>query len=347
MGAAAACEALLSERVGQRGAAALAFRSASQAWEGSVGVPRDGPAPPRFLAYSITKSFLATLVLQLRDEGRLSLEDPLARWSPELAGADAIRVRQLLRHTAGLPDYGALPAYVRAVQEHPERPWDFETFAAHTFAKGPAAPPGARFAYSNPGYALLRRIVERETGASLREALAARIAGPLGLAATEVVEELADQADLVPAPTRLGRSAGEPVDARLHYHPGWVWHGVLASTPGDLCAFYAALFGGRLVSAASVAEMTELVPVEYPWPPGEPGYGLGLMGSRRRRWFGHNGGGPGYTASAWCVPDAPGGALAACAMCAFEDPPLAEALALATLDLARAAGTVGAPEERG
>ncbi len=332
----AALDALLRARVGARGAAALALRSAQETWHGAVGLPASVCEPPRFLAYSITKSFLAVLALQLRAEGRLALEDPLSRWFPELPDADRITLRQLLAHRAGLRDYGALPAYVDAVRTHPETPWGFEAFAAHTLERGLLAPPGERFAYSNPGYALVKAIVEREGGAPLREAIAARIAGPLGLRATRVVLELRDLADLLPAPTRFGREAGAPRDARRHYHPGWVWHGVVASTPEEISAFYAALFGGRLVDDASLREMTALAAVESPWPPGEPGYGLGLMGCRRRGWYGHNGGGPGHTASAWCAPARPAGPIAACAMLAFEDPPLAEALALSALGLAGA-----------
>jgi D-alanyl-D-alanine carboxypeptidase len=333
--AGAALEALLRERVGARGAASLALRSPREAWRGAVGLPASAPEPPRFLAYSITKSFLAVLALQLRDEGRLALDDPLARWFESLPEADAITLRQLLTHTAGLRDYGALPAYVQAVQAGPEAPWSFAEFAAHTLLRGPLSQPGERFAYSNPGYALVKEIVEREAAAPLREAIATRIAEPLGLRATAVVETLGDLADLVPAATRFGRAAGEPLDARRHYHPGWVWHGVVASTAEDVADFFSGLFGGRLVSEATLREMTALVPVASPWPHGEPGYGLGLMGCLRRGVYGHNGGGPGWTASGWCAR-AEEGPVAVCAMLAFEDPALAEALAFAALALAGA-----------
>jgi D-alanyl-D-alanine carboxypeptidase len=323
--------ALLRERVGARGAAALAVSSAAGRWDGSVGLPV-GTAP-RFLAYSITKSFLAALVLQLRDEGRLALGESLVRFAPALPRGGEITLRQLLNHTSGLPDYGALPAYHAAVRERGGEPWSFEEFTAHTLSLGPAAEPGARFAYSNPGYALLRRIVEDATAGSFRAAVAARIAEPLGLASTAVAESLEDLAGLVPAFSRFGLAAGEARDVRASYHPGWVWHGVVASTPADVCGFYRRLFEGAVLSPASLAAMTQLVAVDVPWPYGRAGYGLGLMGSRDRPLFGHNGGGPGYTASAWCARDAPGAPAAACAMLAFEDPPLAESLAWSALDL--------------
>jgi len=328
---AGAFSALLRESVGARGAAALAVSSAEGSWAGSVGVPAQ-PAP-RFLAYSVTKTFLAALVLQLRDEGRLGLDEPLARLAPLLPRAAEMTLRQVLSHTAGLPDYGALLEYHAAVRARPAAPWSFEEFAAHSFARGLVAEPGARFAYSNPGYAILLRVVEGATGGSLRAAVAERIAGPLGLGSTAVAESLADLAALVPAFSRFGLAGSEARDVRSSYHPGWVWHGVVVSTPADLCVFYRGLFEGAVVSQASLEEMTRLVPVEVPWPHGRAGYGLGLMGSRDRPRYGHNGGGPGYTASAWCARDAPGAPGAACAMLAFEDPALAESLAQGALDL--------------
>src|SRR5206468_2267838 len=108
--------------------------------------------------YSITKTFTATLVLLLREEGRLSLDDPLSRWFPRIPQADRITLRQLLNHTAGVPDYGALRSYHEAVRSSPSTPWSFERFAAETFDRGLQFEPGSSWAYSNPGYMLLKRI---------------------------------------------------------------------------------------------------------------------------------------------------------------------------------------------
>jgi D-alanyl-D-alanine carboxypeptidase len=326
---------LLARRVGTRGAALLSVSVARGAWSGAVGLPEDlPPGPPRFLAYSITKTMIAALVLQLAEEGRLALDAALARWEPGVPGAGAITLRHLLQHTGGLRDYGALPEYHAAIRERWAEPWSFEEFAAVTLARGPLSPPGERFAYSNPGYALLRRIAEREHGESFAAAIAARIAGPLGLRDTRVMETLADQADLVPAYSTFALPGGPRLDVRARYHPGWVMHGVVASTSEDLCAFYERLFAGALLAPASVAAMKELVPVEGTGRADEPGYGLGLMGSRRDRRFGHNGGGPGYSASAFALPDAPTGAVVACATCAFEDEGVAESLVSEALALA-------------
>src|SRR5512143_1065354 len=90
---------------------------------------------PAVLAYSITKTFTAALILQLCEDGRLTLEDRLARWFPRVADADRISLRQLLNHTAGIPDYGGIASYHESVRASPSTPWSFERFAAETFDK--------------------------------------------------------------------------------------------------------------------------------------------------------------------------------------------------------------------
>src|SRR5438874_1429727 len=119
---------LLTRRVEARGVAGIAVVPAPAAVPLSVWIPATGDAEPVFLAYSITKTFTATLVLLLREEGRLSLDDGLSRWFPRIPQADRITLRQLLNHTAGVPDYGALRSYHEAVRSSPSTPWSFERF---------------------------------------------------------------------------------------------------------------------------------------------------------------------------------------------------------------------------
>ena len=285
---------------------------------------------PANLAYSITKTFSAALLLRWQDEGLVGLDTPIAAWAPEVPAADRISIRRLLNHTAGIPDYGHLPQYHEAVRTSPSAPWSFERFAAETYEQGLWFEPGAGWGYSNPGYMLLARIAETIGGAPYRALIADRVARPIGLTRTFVPETIADLASLAPAASRLVTADGAPADVRDRYHPGWVSHKVVASTPSDVARFFAALFAGRLVSRSALHEMTTLVHV----PDAPPGgaYGLGLMGSLppARSRFGHNGGGPGYGASAWHAPDL---GVSVCAMGAFEgtgvDP---EAIVNAALD---------------
>ncbi len=290
---------------------------------------------PVFLAYSITKTFVATLVLMLCDEGRLHLDDPLAGWFPGIAGADRISVRQLLNHTAGIPDYSGIPAYHESVRSSSSMPWSFERFAAETFDKALRFEPGEGWEYSNPGYTLVKRIVEEVGGASLRHFIDDRIASPLGLLHTFVAESIDDLAALAPGSSRHLSSDGTPRDVRHHYHPGWVSHGVVASTSSEIARFVDKLMSGHLVSAHSLEQMTTWVPVPVETPAHwrKPSYGLGLMGDPAYALglvFGHNGAGPCYQASVFHAPDLGGATV--CAMAAVEERFDAEAIVLGLLD---------------
>jgi D-alanyl-D-alanine carboxypeptidase len=218
----------------------------------------------------------------------------------------------------------------------PSEPWTFDQFAAVTFDRGLWFEPGQGWAYSNPGYMLLKRIVERVSGRSLRDLVADRICRPLALRRTYVAQSIADLADLAPAMSSALSPEGVSRDVRAHYHPGWVSHGVIASTASDVARFIDALVGGALLSAASLAGMTDVValpsgPADPPSPTtgparvGTPSYGLGIMGDPNSPWglaLGHNGGGPGYAASVFRVSEPPG--ATACALGAFEEFPAAD-----------------------
>jgi D-alanyl-D-alanine carboxypeptidase len=163
---------------------------------------------PAFLAYSITKTFTATLILQLCDEGTLDLDTPVARWFPRLPDAERISIRRLLNHTAGLPDYGPIRAYHEAVRSSPTEPWSFDRFAAETFEKGLLFRPRLGWAYSKPAYMLAKRIAEEVTGLSYRDLVSERLARPLGLKRTFVPESLGDLAPLARGATVLSSGVG-------------------------------------------------------------------------------------------------------------------------------------------
>src|SRR5262245_20938827 len=284
---------------------------------------------PAFLAYSVTKTFTSALVLKLCDEGRLSLDDRLSKWFAEIDGAPKISLRQLLNHTAGIPDYGGNAAYHESVRTRPSQPWAFERFAAETFDKGLLFDPGQGWAYSNPGYMLVKRIIEDVTGDSYRTLIAERIAGPLRLRRTFVAESIEDLATLAPGTSSLLASDATSRDVRNHYHPGWVSHGVVASTASDLVRFLNTVMRGDFLSCDSLDQMLALVSLsldsggtasaELPLRPSRPGYGLGVMGDPASPWgltVGHNGGGPCYSASVFHAFDLDG--LSVCAMGAIE-----------------------------
>ena len=267
-----------------------------------------------FRIASMTKSFTAATVLSLRDEGRLALDDPIARYVPELANlplptADSrpVTVRQLLTMSAGLAT---------------DDPWGdrqqgLELAAFSELLRGPltfAWPPGTRFEYSNLGYGILGRLITNVGGAEYREVVRERILEPLGMAATTYLEAE------VPA-DRLANGYLWRDDAYLEepLDP----YGALASMGGiftsvrDLArwvAFFSDAFpprddpeGQAPLSRATRREMQHVHnawPVELELPAlgtaaaatgGGYGYGLyALDDSRWGRFMGHSGGYPGF-----------------------------------------------------
>lgn len=150
----------------------------------ALGVPFE--TSTRLRVGSITKDFTAALVLALQDEGRLSIDDPLARFLPGFPRADRITIEQLMNHTHGVPDWRRLP--------------DAETLGAvgTTLEEAidglarlePDFEPGARRLYGSSGHLILARVIEVVTGESYARALRSRILDPLGLDDTGSLEGL-------------------------------------------------------------------------------------------------------------------------------------------------------------
>lgn len=302
----------------------------------SLAVVGDGDArqvtwPPtvapdaRFLVYSVTKTLLAALVLRLVDAGRVDLDAAV-----ELPALPTrVTLRQLLRHTAGLADYGGLPAYHEAVRSTPGEPWRFDALLSETLAH-PAFAPDTGWGYSNLGYRLVRRVVEHAHGLPLTTIVATELARPLGLLHTGLADAPSDLAALEPGSTRcLGE--GALVDVRGRYHPGWVAHGVVAATAPEIARLVHAILCGDVLSEASRAAMATLVPVPVVHPRFvTPAYGLGVMGdpgAARGPTFGHTGGGPGYAAAVYHA-----GGVTVAVLANAEVSAEVEALALAILD---------------
>lgn len=285
--------------------------------------------PPLFLAYSCTKTIIATLILMLCEEKRFSLESYLSRWFPEMPMASAITVRHLLEHTSGLPDYGGLADYHRDVRCSPSRPWSDAEFLERTLAQGMLFAPGEGWAYSNIGYLLLKQVIIHELGQPFASVVATRVCSPFGLKRSFVPVSVADLSILQPAFSALLAESGQSTVPGV-YHPGWVSHGVLASTPAELASFYHLLFTGEVLSPQSLSAMTSLIPVPTAPPRYRtPCYGLGIMADTASPFGivqGHNGGGPGYQASVFHLRAPEERTMTVCAMCASECPGLAERL---------------------
>jgi D-alanyl-D-alanine carboxypeptidase len=249
------------------------------AWSGSAGsavlghqrpVPEDGV----FRIGSITKTFVATVVLQLAEEGRLRLGDPLERWMPGVVpgGAD-ISVRDLLGHTSGVPDYlDTLPLPPRpAFLDIRFRTWTPEELVHRALEAQDPAPRPRPYDYSNTNYLLLGMLVERVTGRTYAEEVERRIIRPLRLHDTSLPgtsTRLRGPHAHAYAPISAGGDLRQ-VDITRKNPSVQGAAGEMVSSAADLDRFLAALLRGRLLEPSSLAAMK----------PDAPGYGLGL---RRR-----------------------------------------------------------------
>jgi CubicO group peptidase (beta-lactamase class C family) len=253
----------------------------------------DGHAPDAGTQYrigSLTKVFTAVLVMRLRDEGLLDLNDPLEKHLSG-TGVGEVTIAQLLGHTAGLAAETPGPWWERT-------PGTTRPELGDVLGEDPLLQPaGRRYHYSNPGYTLLGSLVEKVRGMTWEEALRGEVLEPLGLTRTTVqpvapyaggwaVHPWADV--MLPEPTEhLGLMAPA----------GQLW-----STAEDLCRFAGFLARGddRVLSAASVEEMR--TPAAPPAAgEGEGGYGLGVQLLRKdgRTLIGHTGSLPGFVACLW------------------------------------------------
>jgi D-alanyl-D-alanine carboxypeptidase len=273
----------------------------------------------RFPIYSITKSFTGVCILQLTQAGLLNLDDSVDRWMGHLPVSRAVSLRHLLQHTSGLADYGWLPAYHEAVRDTPSTPWPDEKFFEMTLANGPLFDPGTAWSYSNIGYLILRRIIERAAGISFRRYVDAHIVSPLGLRDTFVAENIDDWATCIPGYGREVRSDAAVVDVRGTYHPGWCAPGVIVSTVDDVTEFFDSLFRGELLNTEHFDLMLRMVRVPGSHPPTvTPTCGLGILGDPDGPYgpsYGHGGGGPGYALEASILPRSAFGRVAVAVFC--------------------------------
>jgi D-alanyl-D-alanine carboxypeptidase len=285
-------------------------------------------ADARFYLYSLTKTLIAAALLQQAARGTLALHRPIRDYLPELALPRPVTVRQILDHSAALPDYGGLAAYHEAVRCRPEVPWP-ETRFLELAATAEPAPPEWR--YSNPGYLILKLLLQKLSGASLKEALAAQLFTPLQLQDTFVAESLADAATLTPGYSAFFDPEGELEDVTGRYHPGWVAHGVVVSTARDVARLFQELFAGDLLPPELRAAMAEPVLLPFAHPLfRQPAYGLGVMidaASPYGLLLGHAGGGPGYATGALCFPQAAGHSITSVALANRDAPDLGLAIA--------------------
>ena len=256
------------------------------------------PATPetRFRVGSVTKQFTAAAILRLAGEGRLSIDDPLARYFPRYPGGEGITLRQLLTHTSGLHNYTEHPDFMARVT----RPIAAADLVAWFQDDPPDFAPGEQFSYSNTGYFLLGQIVEKVSGLSLGDYLGKQFFNPLGMRDTGVWLNATPPDHAAKGYSFLEKQLRPAVDWDMSWAGG---AGELYSTAGDLWRWTEALEGGRVLSPDGLRNMVTEVTV----PKRETltiRYGMGLYHSDigGLPTIGHNGGLNGFLSEVMWFP---------------------------------------------
>ncbi|MFD5186539.1 serine hydrolase domain-containing protein [Streptomyces sp. NPDC058357] len=273
---------------GQPGAAAQ-VRDGRERWYAAAGYAdtatgRERAPGDHFRGASITKTFIATVLLQLEAEGKLGLDDTVESWLPGLIrgngyDGDRITLRQLLNHTSGIANHTSDPAFVHdaAGPGFPEHRYDTHTpeeLVAIALKYPPQPDPQKAPLYSNTNFVIAGMVIERATGHSYAQEATRRIIRPLGLHGTSFPGTSPRMPD--PHPVAYSRFHQDAPDAEIHdaTEQNMTWLGAsgdIISTTGDLNHFQRALLHGGLLPPAQLREMLDEV------PSGDgTGYGLGL-----------------------------------------------------------------------
>lgn len=227
---------------------------------------------------SNTKTFVATVLLQLVGEGTVDLDVPVERYLPGVVtgpGGDGnrITVRNLLQHTSGIPDY--LTRIDLESVDALRHSQSSDALIRIGLAGTAEFEPGAKASYSNTNYLLAGRIVEAVTGMPIGIEVTRRILAPLGLTNTYWPLFPVENVIRGPHPRGYHQFGSDLVDV-TDIDPGWgLPDGAMVSTGADLNRFFMALLQGRLLGAAELAQMRRTVPSGDPRR--QEDFGLGLF----------------------------------------------------------------------
>lgn len=244
----------------------------------------------RFRIGSLTKTFTATVLLQLVDEKKITLDESIEKYFPDVPNAKNITVRMLGDMTSGLYNYSEEKAFGDSMLADPKRKWKPEELIAVSLRNPVYFEPGKGWHYSNTNTTMLGVIIEKITGNTLPNEIKTRIVDKLQLRQTDFAE----------VPELWGsypRGYGEDdatwvyplVDVTTKYDPSWAWAaGAMVSTIEDLKVYLKAMTEGKLTSKESHAERLK-------WGLNKPDikYGFGIF-EVGNGYFGHNGSYPGF-----------------------------------------------------
>jgi uncharacterized protein (TIGR02145 family) len=296
-----------------KGVSAAVILPDGQTWTGGSGISYGTTAitpAMRFSAGSIAKLFTATTILQLVEEGKLSLNDSLSKWLPAYPNIDStITIRQLLNHTSGLYDFVDNENYWNAIFSDPSRVWTPEEILL-TFVRQPVFPKGTDWNYASTNYLLLRMIIQKITGSDISAVNHERFWTPLGLANSYTSME----GDL---PTLIAHGwydlNGDGTYDDFSSWPRSAWasapSGEVWSTAEDLAKWARALFHNKTV--ISQTSLDQMLAFHSPCTGEEimcAGYGLGVVKFNPQIFngvqaYGHGGNAIGYGAGCIYMPN--------------------------------------------
>ncbi|MBI4500477.1 MAG: serine hydrolase [Gemmatimonadetes bacterium] len=259
---------------------------------GSANLEWNIPNSPstKFRLGSLTKQFTAAAILLLEERGKLKTDDPVKKYLTDAPIAwDKITIFNLLTHTSGIPNFTSFPDY-RSTEAIPTTP---EELVKRFRDKPLNFRPGERWEYSNSGYVLLGHLVERISGERYRDFVQDNIFKPLGL------KESGYDSNSAIVPNRASGYAPGPngpvnagyIDMSIPFSAG-----ALYSTTEDLLRWEQALFGGKLLSAASLKKMTTPFKGDY-------AFGLAVQSGNGRTTIAHGGGIEGFNTQMSYSPD--------------------------------------------
>ncbi len=245
---------------------------------------------------SVSKTFLAALILELAQEGKLTLNDKVRRWLPRANVSDQVSIRELLDHTSGLYDFFENPKIDKALLAHPRQVWT--AALALSYMSKPYCAPGTCWVYSNSNYVLLGQIAEAAGEIAPTTQLRQRFFDPLGLTRTFVQGVEAPRGTVATAYQLTGTVSsrrmisladGTGIAPFTSVVTAAGTAGDLAASSADLARWARALYGGHVLSPASLAQMLDTSASRRLHAAAPYGFAVSTITLGGRLTYGHNG----------------------------------------------------------
>jgi D-alanyl-D-alanine carboxypeptidase len=266
----------------------------------------------RLLLGSVGKTYVSAVALQLVHEGKIGLQDPIAKyfanepWLKRIAYSDRITVRQLMTHTSGLVRYELNPKFTADLTANPDKVWSPEDRIAYLFDAQPPFAPGEGWEYSDTNYIVLGMVIERAGRVPYYDQLRKRILQKHGLNDTIPVESrtVPGLVQGYAGPNNPFGGSDEMIkDGKVTVNPQFEWTGGgLAVTAPDLARWAQLLYSGQVIDASLMDDLIDGVPAKL-GPETKYGLGVIIRPTQFGVTYGHSGFMPGYQTDVMYFPE--------------------------------------------